>query len=134
MSKTGSEPGLSEQTSIIDFHRAFAVAADSYIQLFWSSFPHMKMALAIDYDPSKSDEFILDALPYIDDAEYDEKHREFAMKMIEEEQRVYPMTKNYLKAFSKPDYEKFLTSRLKEEFERMSQKKVSVWTRSLYIC
>lgn len=83
-----------------------------------------KMSLAITYDPSKSGEFILDALPYIDDAEYDDTHRKFAMQMIEEEQKVYPKTKNYLKQFPKPDYEKFLTPRLREEFERMKEKKV----------
>jgi hypothetical protein len=82
------------------------------------------MALAIKYEPLKSDEFILDALPYIDDSEYDDTHRTFAMKMIEEEQKLYPKTKNYLKRFPKPDYEKFLTPRLKEEFERMKQKRV----------
>jgi hypothetical protein len=46
------------------------------------------------------------------------------MEMIEEEQKLYPMTKNYLKRFPKPDYDKFLTPRLREEFERMSEKKV----------
>ncbi|KAI6182902.1 Pre-mRNA-splicing factor SPF27 [Aphelenchoides bicaudatus] len=43
------------------------------------------MSLAITY--GKPDDFILDALPYIDDAEYDETHRKFAMQLIEEEQR-----------------------------------------------
>lgn len=84
--------------------------------------------LAITYDLSKSDTFVLDALPYIDDTEYDETHRTFAMKMIEEEQKMYPKTKNYLKRFSKPDYDKFLTPRLKEEFDRMKQKKVGIST------
>lgn len=90
------------------------------------------MALAITSGQVKNDDFILDALPYIDDAEYDETHREFAMQLIEEEQRVYPMTKNYLKKFPKPDYEKFLTQRLKNEFDRMSEKKVRSLFRHFY--
>jgi glutaredoxin 2 len=82
------------------------------------------MTLAITNGSSKLDDFILDALPYIDDAEYDDTHRKFAMQMIEEEQKVYPKTKNYLKRFPNPDYDKFLTPRLKQEFERMKEKKV----------
>jgi arginine deiminase len=85
------------------------------------------MTSAITSGPVKADDFILDALPYIDDAEYDDTHRKFAMQLIEEEQRVYPMTKNYLKKFPKPDYDKFLTQRLKNEFDRMSEKKVCFW-------
>ena len=73
---------------------------------------------------ANKDDFILDALPYIDDAEYDDTHRKFAMGLIEEEQRQYPKTKDYLKKFPKPRYERFLTDRLKNEFERMSAKKV----------
>jgi hypothetical protein len=83
------------------------------------------MALAITSGTkSKPEDAFVDALPYIDDVQYDETHRKFAMEMIEEEQKLYPMTKNYLKRFPKPDYDKFLTPRLREEFERMSEKKV----------
>jgi len=71
---------------------------------------------------NKQNEFILDALPYIDDVAYDETHRRFALEMIEEEQRVYPMTKDYLRKFTKPNYDCFLTQRLQGEMERISQK------------
>ncbi|CAD5209956.1 unnamed protein product [Bursaphelenchus xylophilus] len=70
-----------------------------------------------------SDDFILDALPYIDDAEYDDSHRKFALSMVEEEQKRYPMTKDYLKKFPKPQYDKFLTPLLQQEFQRINEAK-----------
>ncbi|CAD5206800.1 unnamed protein product [Bursaphelenchus okinawaensis] len=70
-----------------------------------------------------SNDFVLDALPYIDDAEYDESHRKFALSMVEEEQKRYPMTKDYLKKFPKPNYGKFLTPLLEDEFKRISEGK-----------
>lgn len=36
------------------------------------------------------------------------------------------MTKNYLKNFPEPDYDKFLTPRLKEQHARMMKKEVCV--------
>ncbi|KAI6178188.1 Pre-mRNA-splicing factor SPF27 [Aphelenchoides besseyi] len=71
---------------------------------------------------NKKDTFVLDALPYVDDQEYNEQHRKFAMGLIEEEQRIFPKTKNYLRPFAKPNYNKFLTDRLTGEFMRMEQK------------
>lgn len=48
------------------------------------------------------------------------------MQLIQTECRNYPMTKNYLKNFPEPDYDKFLTPRLKEQHARMMKKEVCV--------
>lgn len=84
---------------------------------------HSKM-LALPSTSSGRDDDVLDALPYIDDVGYTEEHRAFALQLIEAECRTFARTKNYLKHMPEPDYDKFLTPRMLEEFQRMSDKKV----------
>lgn len=80
--------------------------------------------LALPSTSSGRDDDVLDALPYIDDVGYTEEHRAFALQLIEAECRTFARTKNYLKHMPEPDYDKFLTPRMLEEFQRMSDKKV----------
>lgn len=84
------------------------------------------MAQLVLTSGQNTNDFVLDALPYIDDAQYDESHRRFALKLIEDEQKRFPLTKDYLKNFSKPNYSKFLTPSLEGEFKRMSEGKVNL--------
>ncbi|CAK5023076.1 unnamed protein product [Meloidogyne enterolobii] len=69
-----------------------------------------------------SKEIFLDALPYIDDVNYTEEHKQLALKLIEAEMRRFPMTKNYLRNFPEPDYDKFLTPRLIEHQQQIANK------------
>lgn len=70
-----------------------------------------------------SDEATLDALPYIDDVNHTEAHRQLALQIIQEECKNYPLTKNYLEHLPEPNYDRFLTPRLKEEIERIQEKR-----------
>ncbi len=70
------------------------------------------------------EENVLDALPYIDDANYSDEHREFALRLIQEECQKYRPTKNYLAHLPKPNIKQFLTPRILEEHKRISEKKV----------
>uniref|UniRef100_A0A1I8B8K5 Pre-mRNA-splicing factor SPF27 n=1 Tax=Meloidogyne hapla TaxID=6305 RepID=A0A1I8B8K5_MELHA len=76
--------------------------------------------LAIRQD--KVEGIVLDALPYIDDVNYTEEHKQLAMKLIEAEMKKFPMTKNYLRNFPEPDYDKFLTPRLIELQQQIANK------------
>ncbi|CAK5027260.1 unnamed protein product [Meloidogyne enterolobii] len=61
-------------------------------------------------------------IPYIDDVNYTEEHKQLALKLIEAEMRRFPMTKNYLRNFPEPDYDKFLTPRLIEHQQQIANK------------
>lgn len=78
--------------------------------------------------PSPSNKFesstVLDALPYIDDTEYTESHRQLALKLINAECNNYPMNKNYLKNFPEPNFDKYLTPAFKEQLLKMERKEV----------
>lgn len=78
------------------------------------------LALASTSKVDETKSIVLDALPYIDDVNYTQEHRQLAMKLIEAEMRKFPMTKNYLKDFPEPDYDKFLTPRLVELQHKMA--------------
>jgi hypothetical protein len=84
------------------------------------------LALPSSRSKVESNNNVLDALPYIDDVEYTESHRQLALKLIQEECKNYPMTKNYLKNLPEPIYAKFLTPRLKEQFSKMDKKEVCI--------
>jgi len=75
---------------------------------------------------SKVDNDVLDALPYIDDMDYTESHRQLALQLIQAECINYPRSKNYLKNMPEPEYDKFLTSRVKEQISKIEKKK-SQW-------
>lgn len=80
--------------------------------------------LAIQGSASSSDT-VLDALPYIDDTDFTEAHRQLANQLIEAECRQFAKTKNYLKHLPEPKYEAFLTPRLKEYLQAMAEKRVN---------
>uniref|UniRef100_A0A0K0F8V7 Pre-mRNA-splicing factor SPF27 n=1 Tax=Strongyloides venezuelensis TaxID=75913 RepID=A0A0K0F8V7_STRVS len=65
-----------------------------------------------------NDEHLIDALPYFD-TNFGEEERDFAIKLIEAECRIYRPTKNYLTEYPEPDYDCYLTDILKGEMERM---------------
>lgn len=84
----------------------------------------MSLALLSNSARSNTNGAILDALPYIDDANYTESHRQLAIHLIQAECRYYPMTKNYLHHFSEPNYDKFLSPRILEQYTKIAEKKV----------
>jgi len=68
------------------------------------------------------DDTFVDALPYIDDVDYTDSHRQLALQLIQAECANFPRTKNYMKNLPEPDYDKFFTPRLMEQFQRMGRK------------
>ncbi|XP_059468440.1 pre-mRNA-splicing factor SPF27 [Neocloeon triangulifer] len=67
-------------------------------------------------------EVLVDALPYIDQG-YDEPGiREAALAMVEEENKRYRPTKNYLEHLPQLNLSSFETDIMKKEYERLSQK------------
>ncbi|KAI1719754.1 breast carcinoma amplified sequence 2 (BCAS2) domain-containing protein [Ditylenchus destructor] len=72
---------------------------------------------------SSTNDDILDALPYIDDVNYTEAHRQLALQLIQAEMRNFPQTKNYLRHLPEPIYEKFLTPRILEQHNNIAEKK-----------
>lgn len=73
---------------------------------------------------SNTNSSILDALPYIDDVNYTESHRQLAIHLIQAECRYFPMTKNYLRHLPEPNYDKFLSPRILEQYNKILEKKV----------
>ncbi|KAL3082983.1 hypothetical protein niasHS_010785 [Heterodera schachtii] len=72
--------------------------------------------------PANSDGIVLDALPYIDDQQYTDEHRQLALQLIQAECKKFPMTKNYLRNLPEPDYDKFTTPRIMEHQAKMANK------------
>uniref|UniRef100_A0A915MAV0 Pre-mRNA-splicing factor SPF27 n=2 Tax=Meloidogyne javanica TaxID=6303 RepID=A0A915MAV0_MELJA len=97
-----------------------------YLNKFGNNYPQDRKAvipmLPICQDKGEGNEVFLDALPYIDDINYTEEHKQLALKLIEAEMRRFPMTKNYLRNFPEPDYDKFLTQRLIEHQQQIANK------------
>uniref|UniRef100_A0A915EBN0 Pre-mRNA-splicing factor SPF27 n=1 Tax=Ditylenchus dipsaci TaxID=166011 RepID=A0A915EBN0_9BILA len=125
----------------IEHHRWYQQKFDNYpkdrkqVTLFFQihklSFIIMTQKLAVALIPASTsasketidDGNVLDALPYIDDVNYTEEHRQLALQLIQAECRNFPMTKNYLRNFKQPNYDSFLTPRIKEQFSNISEKK-----------
>uniref|UniRef100_A0A0N4ZIF6 Pre-mRNA-splicing factor SPF27 n=1 Tax=Parastrongyloides trichosuri TaxID=131310 RepID=A0A0N4ZIF6_PARTI len=63
-------------------------------------------------------EYLIDALPYFD-TNFGEEERDFALKLIEAECKIYRPTKDYLQHYPEPNYDCYLTDTLKNEMERM---------------
>lgn len=85
----------------------------------------MSLALpSTSKERANSSEATLDALPYIDDVNYNESHRQLALQLIQAELRSFPKSKNYLRHLPEPKYNQFLTKRILNQFEQISGKKV----------
>ncbi|CEF65702.1 Pre-mRNA-splicing factor SPF27 [Strongyloides ratti] len=67
-----------------------------------------------------TNEHLIDALPYFD-TNFGEEERDFALKLIEAECKIYRPTKDYLRNYFEPDYDCYLTDILKNEMERMEK-------------
>ncbi|PAV62772.1 hypothetical protein WR25_23405 [Diploscapter pachys] len=67
------------------------------------------------------EQVLVDALPYLD-TEYNESDRQLALRLIENECKVFRPTKNYLRHLQVPDYDVFLTPCIQKEFARISKK------------
>lgn len=80
--------------------------------------------LALPSSGNQSTGAILDALPYIDDTDFTEAHRQLANQLIQAECRQFAKTKNYLKHMPEPNYDVFLTARIKEQLQAIADKKV----------
>lgn len=80
--------------------------------------------LAIQGTSSSLSETVLDALPYIDDTDFTEAHRQLANQLIQAECRQFAKTKNYLKHLREPNYDAFLTPCLKDYLQAMAEKRV----------
>ncbi|KAK3733135.1 hypothetical protein QZH41_012970 [Actinostola sp. cb2023] len=63
-----------------------------------------------------------DALPYYDQGYEEPGVREMVNQLVEEETRRYRPTKNYLEFLPKPNFEKYLTPVLKNEFDRIAKR------------
>jgi len=74
---------------------------------------------------NRDDGNVLDALPYIDDANYSEEHRQFALRLIQAECQDYRPKRNYLSHLLHSDPKQFLTPLILEEHKRIADKKVS---------
>jgi Breast carcinoma amplified sequence 2 (BCAS2) len=73
---------------------------------------------------NRDDGNMLDALPYIDDANYSEEHRQFALRLIQAECQDYRPKKNYLSNLPHSDPKQFLTPMILDEHKRIADKKV----------
>ncbi|CAD6188572.1 unnamed protein product [Caenorhabditis auriculariae] len=69
----------------------------------------------------QDDKVLVDALPYLD-TEYNESDRQYALKLIEHECKVFRPTKNYLKHLAVPDFDAFLSPCMLKEMTRISKK------------
>uniref|UniRef100_A0A0K0EKP2 Pre-mRNA-splicing factor SPF27 n=1 Tax=Strongyloides stercoralis TaxID=6248 RepID=A0A0K0EKP2_STRER len=78
------------------------------------------LALESSSTSNSNNEYLIDALPYFD-TNFGEEERNFALKLIEAECKIYRPTKNYLQNYVEPDYDCFLTDTLKNEMERMEK-------------
>ncbi|VDO72866.1 unnamed protein product [Heligmosomoides polygyrus] len=64
---------------------------------------------------------LVDALPYLD-TEYNDADRQTALRLIDQECKVFRPTKNYLRHLAVPDFDVFLTPCMMKEQARMSKK------------
>uniref|UniRef100_A0A158P929 Pre-mRNA-splicing factor SPF27 n=1 Tax=Angiostrongylus cantonensis TaxID=6313 RepID=A0A158P929_ANGCA len=64
---------------------------------------------------------LVDALPYLD-TEYNDADRQTALRLIDQECKIFRPTKNYLKHLPVPDFDVFLTPCMLKEQARMSKK------------
>ncbi|KAJ1372934.1 hypothetical protein KIN20_035246 [Parelaphostrongylus tenuis] len=67
------------------------------------------------------DQVLVDALPYLD-TEYNDADRQTALRLIDQECKIFRPTKNYLKHLPVPDFDVFLTPCMLKEQARMSKK------------
>ncbi|KAK6024836.1 breast carcinoma amplified sequence 2 [Ostertagia ostertagi] len=69
----------------------------------------------------QDEQVLVDALPYLD-TEYNDADRQTALRLIDQECKIFRPTKNYLKHLPVPDFDVFLTPCMLKEQARMSKK------------
>ena len=76
---------------------------------------------------SNKAEAVLDALPYIDDTNYGEAHRQFALQLIQAECQTFKPKRNYLAHLPRSaDGQAFLTDMIREQHQLIADKKVYI--------
>ncbi|KAK6049038.1 hypothetical protein COOONC_13458 [Cooperia oncophora] len=70
---------------------------------------------------NQDEQCLVDALPYLD-TEYNDADRQTALRLIDQECKIFRPTKNYLKHLPVPDFDVFLTPCMLKEQARMSKK------------
>ncbi|CAJ0599486.1 unnamed protein product [Cylicocyclus nassatus] len=89
----------------------------SYLAKFQNMFALPSTGGYVDQD----EQVLVDALPYLD-TEYNDADRQTALRLIDQECKIFRPTKNYLKHLPVPDFDAFLTPCMMKEHARMSKK------------